>query len=241
VAALERLGKWDAALEEYRRMQDLLRDRRDDPPYFVTHAVASVGMIHEWRGQHRESDRIRDMLVPLSGRKSARLHPGLTRLLVERGEVDRAGEYFARRPDGWRVHAAKHFEAACELVAAAGAWDEVAATVVAAQAQAAAGAGSLPAFIHRLRGRAAVAGGQEEAPAHLAAAVSAFAELETPFEAAVTRTELAGALLAGGHAKEALTELDAADETFERLGATKALQSTAALRARASATLAGDE
>src|SRR5205807_8724468 len=125
VATLERLGEWDEALAQFERVRELLEDRRDEPPYFATHAYAAAGIIHEARGERLESDRLADLLLPMGAGFSARLYAWLTRLLIERGEIDRAVAYFAARPAAWRVHTAEVLAARCELIAAVGAWGEV--------------------------------------------------------------------------------------------------------------------
>ena len=42
-----RLGSWDDALEEFRLIRELLDDRRDEPPYFASHAFGTAALIHD--------------------------------------------------------------------------------------------------------------------------------------------------------------------------------------------------
>lgn len=162
---------------------------------------------------------------------SARLYPWLTRFLVERGESERARTYFARRPAGWRVHAAEVFEARCELVAATKAWDEASDAVREARAHADFGAEMMAPSADRLEGRAAIEDEPARAVDILRRAVGGFAALSTPHDEARTRLDLADALSAAGSPDEATSELDAAEATFERLGATSDVMAVRARRA----------
>jgi len=221
VVTLGRLGEWDEALVRFERLRDLLGDRRDKPPYFATHAYAAAGMIHEARSERLESDRLADLLLALGETFSSRLYGALARFLVERGEVDGATAYFARRPASWRVHSAEVFEARCELVATTGAWGEAPDAAREARAHAEFGVEVMTPVADRLEGRAAIDGEPARAFDILRRASEGFSELSMPHEEARTRLDLAEALSAAGTAHVAAGELDAAEATFERLGATK--------------------
>ncbi len=226
IASLECLGEWDEALTRFERVRELLGDRRDEPPYFATHAFGAAAMIHEARGERLESDRLTGMLVAL-GRPDARLYPVLTLLHVERGQIEQAQSYFAQRPASWRVHGAKVLAARCELVAASGTWSQASAAASEARAFAEFGARQLIPFADRLEGRAALHAEADDAPALLQRAVSGFAQLGMRVEEARTRVELAEVLKARGESEQASAVLDAATACFEALRASKDLQRAA--------------
>ena len=230
-----RLGDWDGATADLGEVRSLLDDRRDDPPYFASHAYAVAATIFERRGESVESDRLTGLLLPLAGHFSARLFGWLVILLVERGDLEKAGELMEVLPPSWRVHAATVFEARCELVAAAGRWGEVPELLVQARAYAdASGSRSLPAFADRLEGRLTLATGEaSEAARLLSRTVDGFRDLQTPYEAAVTRMDLARSLMLSGRREDALLTLDRAQATLEDLGAAKRLVSVRDLRAEA--------
>ncbi len=228
-----RLGDWDGAIARFERVRDLLDERRDDPPYFATHAFASVGIIAERRGDAVESDQMAGLLLPLKTGFSARLLPWLVVLLIERGDLPTANELLEDLPPAWRVHTTSVLEGRCEFVAATGAWDQAPSLVEEARAYSAA-SGSLPPALYaeHLEGRAALAARDPDRAADsLASAAGGFDRLGTPYEAACTSVELARALIESGRTAEAHVALDRADGIFESLRAAKAQRSVRELRA----------
>jgi len=224
VALEYRLGAWDRALATFERVRALLDDRRDDPPYFATHAFAAVGIIAERRDDSVQSDRMTGLLVPLGGGFSTRLLPWLVVLFVERGDLAPAKDLLEHLPPAWRVHTTGVLEARCEFVAVAGAWEQVPALAKEARSYSAASEALPPSvYADRLEGRAALAADDPEAavPA-LTRAVDGFDRLRTPYDVARTSVDLAKALIASGRRAEAAVVLDQAAATFERLRATKA-------------------
>jgi class 3 adenylate cyclase/tetratricopeptide (TPR) repeat protein len=219
-----RLGDWDGALASLDGLRQLLDERRDDPPYFATHAFAAGGIIAERRGDTVESDRLTGLLLPLAQSFSARLLPWLAILLVERGDLGPAKDLLENLPPAWRVHTTCVLEARCEFVAATGGWDEVAALEEEARAYAIASeALSPPIYAERLRGRATLAAGEPGRAAEtLASAADRFLRLGAPYDRAVTQADLARSLIAAGRRDKAATILDEADRTFEQLRARKA-------------------
>src|SRR6266508_1256459 len=115
-----RVGEWDRALVTFERVKALLDDRRDDPPYFATHAFGAAGIIAYRRDDSVQSDRMTGLLVPLGGGFSTRLLPWLVLLLVERGDLAPARDLLEHLPPAWRVHTTEVLEARCEFVAVAG-------------------------------------------------------------------------------------------------------------------------
>jgi class 3 adenylate cyclase/tetratricopeptide (TPR) repeat protein len=229
LAALHRLGDWDEAIVEFGHVLDLLDDRRDDPPYFVTHAFAAAAAIHEARGDRVRSDRLAGLLSRLAGEGQARMVPWLGRFLVLRGDIEAARAL--GRAANWQVHAADAYEADSELLAAGGVWDEAPALLAQMRRHAAAAdSPSLLAFADRLEGRAAFAAGDAAAAVGLLErAVAGFADLGAAWERALTELDLAAALSATGRGEEAVLTAASAAETFERLGCVRDLARARAL------------
>src|SRR5438093_13286165 len=150
-----RLGSWDAALEEFRLLRELLDDRRDEPPYFASHAFGTAALIHDARGDVVESDRLSGLLLTLERTTSGRLYPFLLRYVVRKGDLVRARSL--ERPTNWAVHKGDALEAESELVAASEAWDGADARVEGMRAHAEkTGAQRVSAFADRLAGPGAV-------------------------------------------------------------------------------------
>jgi hypothetical protein len=201
-------------------MRDLLDERRDRPPYFATHAFGAAAMIHGSRGERVESDRIAQILSSLVSVSSARLKPWLVRLLVRRGELDRA--LALPVPPAWRVHGGDLREAESELVAALG--DQPRAAALAEEMRREAdtnGTRSLVPFADLLDGRMALARGEVVgAVTLLQAAVDGFADLGCPWERALAEVDLARALGAADRADDAASVAETVFATFDALGAT---------------------
>ncbi len=230
---LYRLGDWDGAIAAFEEVRTILDDRRDDPPYFATHAYATAATIFERRGERVESDRLTDMLRPLRAGFSARYWAWFLVLLIERGDLDEARAHLADRPMAWRVHAPDVLEARCEFVAATGDWGEIPALADEARTYVAE-AGSTPplTYLARLEGRRALAmGDPEDAVRLLSEAAEGFDSLGAVYERAITDLDLARAQLAMGHGAEAKSLLDGPEDLFEQLRAVKALRSVRELRA----------
>ena len=66
IAALQRLGRWDEALEEFELVVALLGEGADHPPYFVTHgiAVADADPGTAGRPGHERPDDLDDAVAP---------------------------------------------------------------------------------------------------------------------------------------------------------------------------------
>jgi class 3 adenylate cyclase/tetratricopeptide (TPR) repeat protein len=232
VTILHRTARWDEALGQHALVQQLLGDRRDDLPYFVTQGVTSAALIHHARGERAEADRLEAGLVRLAA-ISGRVYDFLRRLLVIRGELELAASI--ERPRNWRVHANDAYEADAEFVAASRAWDRVAdlqeeARTYASRAQT---AGLVP-FLDRLEGRAALsAHDPARAARSLATAAERFDELGARWERALTQIDLARATDAAGDPERAGRALSEAIETFEELGAMRDLAAARSALGRA--------
>jgi class 3 adenylate cyclase len=223
VTTLHRIGRWNEALEEHGLIYQLLDERRDNPPYFVSGAIAAAAMIHEARGERVESDRLSDALMRAAAPVSGRGYGPLIRLLVMRDDVQGAGSL--ERPPSWRVHTNDVYEGEAELLAGTGDWSHASRLLDAMRSHVTrAGTIALLAFADRLEGRAALAeGNAAHAATSLSAAADRFDELGAPWERALTQVDLARALAARRDRAPADVALRAAAETFEELGAVKDL------------------
>ena len=121
-----RLGDWDGAINDFRTIRELLDERQDEPPYFVSHAYGAALLIDHARGASPEMERLADVLNPIessSEGRFTRLRPWLGMLSVVRHDFARAHELLDDLPPGWRIHGGEVFEARCELVRAEAAWE----------------------------------------------------------------------------------------------------------------------
>ncbi len=234
-----RLGRWDQALRTFSDLQEHLDDRRDDPPYFVSHAYAAATLIHAHRGEAVEVDKIRPSLVRLStARDSARLVPWMGKLLVACGDLGEARDLLEHPPLRWRVHAGTLLEARIDLVEAEGTWDEVPTLVKEARAHATtAGLIALPLFCDRLEASAALATGDAAAAAALLRPTAeGFARVGAVWERARTDRQLAEALLALQQIDEARDAATSALAVFQELGANNDARATDELLGRVGTT-----
>jgi class 3 adenylate cyclase/tetratricopeptide (TPR) repeat protein len=224
-ATLHRTGHWDEALTLYGHVRDTLDERRDQPPYFATHAYGTAGQIHASRGDIARSDQIVQILAPRMSSSSSRMYPWLLRLYVLRGELDAARALV--RPVAWRVHATEAYEAESEL-----AWatrDPSAGELAEEMRRHAAttGAASVAGFAERLAGRLAAEDGDHAgASAAFAKAIGVFERLGVPWERALTVVDLGRSQAASGEREAARGSWEDARETFERLGAVHDLAAT---------------
>jgi class 3 adenylate cyclase/tetratricopeptide (TPR) repeat protein len=215
---LHRIGRWDEAIEHFNTLRDLLDDRADDPPYFVSNAYGMAAAVHFCRGNRIASDEILEMLSRSDIDMSGRAYPPLMRALILRGEQDQAAAL--ARPVNWQVHTADVYESESELLAAQARWDEAPVLLATMRAHAeAAPAPQLPAFADRLEGRMLLAGGDPVAAGELLErSRKGFAGLGVIWERALTEISLASALDAIGLPADAEAARASAAATFEQLG-----------------------
>ena len=224
IAALQRLGRWDEALEEYEWVVGLLGEGADHPPYFVTQGIAVATLIRELRGDRAISDQMTSTMLSLEGGQSGRLYPFLLRVLVVRGDLERARSIAL--PSTWQVHANDTYEARAELVAASGAWHEAPGLLQEMRRhEERAGTAALVPFADRLEGRASLASGDATTGAGLLhRAADRFEELSASWECALTLVDLARALATLGKRDDARAALDDAISTFTALRSVRDLE-----------------
>ena len=226
VAVLQRLGRWDEALDEYDKVVALMGEGADHPPYFVTQGVAVAALIRELRGERATSDRMTSTMLSLMNSQAGRLYPFLLRVLVARGDLERARSIAL--PSVWRVHANDAYESQAELTAASGSWDEAPdlARTMREHAERA-GTTALVPFADRLEGRTALASGDPTTAVRLLQlAADRFEELSVPWERALTLVDLGRALADVGRRDDARAALDDAISTFTALGSVGDLERT---------------
>ena len=218
-----RLGDWDGAIDDFRTIRELLDERQDEPPYFVSHAYGAALLIDHARGATQQMERLADVLNPIESScegRFTRLRPWLAMLSVARRDFVRAHELLDELPAGWRNHGGEVFEARCELARSEGAWET--APVITAESRAFAETGGLSIlglFANRLEGHGLLAEG-DPAPALelLLLARDGFATCGAAYERARTEVLLADAFRALELSDEAQTASDDAQREFERLG-----------------------
>ena len=191
MAALYRSGRWDEALGEFGLVREMLGDRRDDPPYFASHAFGIAGVILHRRGERVQSDDLAGSMLRMVSESFGRLYGNLLRFLVIRGDLKLANEL--RRPRTWETHAGDALAAEAERLAASADWAGATDLVATMRAHAEAGdAPSVASFADRLEGRAEAADGDPgTAAACLLRAAAGFAALGDPWERALTDLDLA--------------------------------------------------
>jgi class 3 adenylate cyclase len=220
-----RLGDWDGAIDDFLTIRELLDERQDEPPYFVSHAYGAALLIDHARGASSEMERLADVLNPIessSEGRFTRLRPWLAMLSVERRDFARAHELLDDLPPGWRIHGGEVLEARCELVRAESARETV--PSVLAESRTFAERGGLPIlrlFADRLEGYALLADGDPSRGLDLLVGVrDGFTAHHAPYERARTEVVLADAFSALDRADEAAATTAEARREFDRLGVT---------------------
>ncbi|HXF71273.1 MAG TPA: adenylate/guanylate cyclase domain-containing protein [Actinomycetota bacterium] len=235
-------GDWDGVLELFDEVAGLLRERLDDPPYFMAGIVGAAAFVREAReepdaGLERSLERIRVNVRPgVHGSVAASCW--LAWLRARRGDLAGALDAIAET-ELVRYGIARPFreQVAAEILVLAERWDEVPAVLARARAYASeAGLLALPAHLDALEGRAALAAGDAVgAIAHLERAREGFARLPARWERARVELDLSRALLELGRVDEARADLEAAAPDLETAGARIELRRLRELRDRATA------
>jgi DNA-binding CsgD family transcriptional regulator len=220
-------GEWPKALDEAKRARDRLSDPPGQPA--VGLAFYQLGELYRLRGEFVEAESA----YREASRHGRAPQPGLSYLRMMQGDIDGAGAAIRRimgeRCD--RMTRAKVLGACVEIMLATG--DEGAAAEAASNLAAVAADVGAP-VLHAMAMQATAAlslhrGDPRDALDAAQQATSAWADLEAPYEHA--RSRLLGALACRdlGDRDTAHLEVDAARQTFERLGAAPDLDQLKAL------------
>jgi class 3 adenylate cyclase len=235
-----RLGEWEAFFQDVSLIEDLLGDRRGEPPGYASDHLGAAAFVHEVRGDSADADRVLEVIRWLE-REEERFSLGLAvwkSLLLARREVfDKARAALELPHTLWHGYARGIvLEARCEIVAQQGAWDEMPGVVDASRVHAdEAELLALPCFADRLEGLAARAGADRgRAKGLLERALSGFTELGASWEAARTALALAEVLADDGRAEDARRLLASARPVLERLRSVQESSSAEDLAARLS-------
>jgi class 3 adenylate cyclase len=225
-----RLGDWDGFFTDLANIQELLGERRAEPPYFAARPFAAAAFVHEVQGNRAAADRFIALIQTLDELQGAaraiERDPWIAWTLIRRGAFEEArGRLWNPLMENWGVARSLIMEARSDLLGEMAAWDEVPAFLEETRAYVEeAGLVALPFFADRLEGRAALAAQRRLVAENLLRrAAEGFASLEASWEEARTRLFLAEALLAARRIAEAREEIEKAYPVFERLSSAREL------------------
>jgi class 3 adenylate cyclase/tetratricopeptide (TPR) repeat protein len=228
------MGNWDGVLELFEEAAGLLRERLEDPPYFMAGIVGARAFILAAREvPGADAERSLEKIRGDAHSGSVVASYWLAWIRARRGDLAGALEAMG---DGERVRylVARPFQeqVAAEILALAERWDDVPALLARVRTYASeAGLLALPVHLDALQGRAALAAGDpERASPHLQRAREGFARLPARWERARTELDLATALLALGRRDEARQLLEGAAPDIHAAGARLELERLAELR-----------
>jgi len=220
-------GDWDGALEDQKLLESLNQDDVEAegiPPRHTWSAYAFTQLCLQLRGQIDEAARYASLLDTFDehDRTTGRFAPTIrsaaaARALLEAGDLDGALAKISLEPSPVVVC---HLEPMCEYIGLSESWDRLDEIVSAARAESErAGARTLPYFIARLEGRAALAAGDApRATELLRTSATGFGELAAAWEEATSRALLAHALDASEEHDAAATEREVASSIQRSLG-----------------------
>ncbi|MEA2022654.1 MAG: AAA family ATPase [Actinomycetota bacterium] len=225
-----RLGDWDGVLTDLEIARELLGDRFDEPPNFVSPLFAAAAAVSDARGDTATADRILALLGALHENAEprdrdivplAQWASYVSPILTRRGKGEEALRLLAETTwrRGTRMGLLLH--ARCDVIGAMGSWDEVPDLV--AESRDHARRMGLEALSHAadvLEGRWLLASGSiEPAAVILAEAVNGFGDLGARWDQVRAALLLVDALQLSGRFDEASTELGAIHSSVESLGA----------------------
>jgi class 3 adenylate cyclase len=233
-----RLGDWDGLLADLELLQQLLGDRREDPPYFASRPFGAAALILDDRGDSAGADRLVSVIEHLRSRRVGRTRAvlALTALLfARRGQPDLAQEYMMdalTQESG--APQPMMLEARCDFLAELEAWDEMPEFIRSARdVSEKGGLLALPAYADRLEGRAVLAAGNPgDAVRLLRQASETFVRIGARWEVAFTELHLAEAQLRAGDGQSARAGLDHVSPVFEELSSLREIDRARDLLAR---------
>jgi class 3 adenylate cyclase/tetratricopeptide (TPR) repeat protein len=218
-----RLGQWDEFENDVALIDELLGDRRENPPGFASDHIGAAAFVSEVRGQTDSADHRLRILTWLE-QAEERPSPGWlvwhALLLARRGEFAEARAHLERPEEGLQYGRGYILSARCDVLAEEGAWEEAPPVVAEARRHAAeAGLLALPFHADRLEGSAALAAEDIEAATMLLrSAANGFTSLKMRWEAARTTLVLGEAIARGGKGERAKALISKALPTLEELG-----------------------
>ncbi len=225
-----RLGDWDGVLADLLLASEMLGERKDSPPHYISAMHAAAALIREIRGQSADADQIVEVLRGVDGSAEApdrdsiplgRWAQYLAPLVARRGRLDEARRMLTGTT--WRRGARLGLllQAECEIAAYATEWPDVETLVELARAEAERGGLETLAYAaDRLAGMTALRDGDTEAAIELLQrAREGYAGLEAQWDLARVDLDLAGVLLDSGRAGQSLELLQPAISFFVQVGA----------------------
>jgi tetratricopeptide (TPR) repeat protein len=228
-----RLGDWPGVFRDMKLADDLVGERADAPPGFISRPFAVAALIYEIQGKQAEADRLLARLRSFEEwQEAGTFDAWLGLLLARRGRFEEASTRL-ERPEFAYLHdnLGLILEARCDAVAEVERWDLAGETVRLARGHAErAKLEALDLHASRLEGRALVASGQlERGTERLGAAAEGFTALGARWEAACTDLSLGRACRTLGDEAGARARLLSAVPVFEDLGAARELASARSL------------
>jgi class 3 adenylate cyclase len=225
-----RLGDWSGVLADLEIGRELLGDRFDEPPNFVSPLFAVAAAVSDARGDVEAADRILALLGALHENAEPRDRDTtplaqwasyVSPMLARRGRGEEALRLLTetRWRRGTRMGLLLH--ARCEVIGAMGSWNEVDDLLAEARDYARhMGLEALPHAAAALEGRWLLASGSAgRAAVVLAAAVDGFSDLGAKWDQIRAALDLVDALLTADRFDEASTKLSAIRPALESLGA----------------------
>jgi class 3 adenylate cyclase/tetratricopeptide (TPR) repeat protein len=227
-----RLGDWDGVLADLELASEMLGERKDSPPHYISAMHAAAALVHEIRGQSADADRLLEVLRGVDESAEApdrdstplgRWAQFLAPLVARRGWLDDARRMLTGTT--WRRGARLGLllEAECEIAAEGEKWPDVGTLVERARAEAE--RGGLEALGHaadRLAGICALRDGDTEVAVRLLQrARDGYAELDAQWDLARVDLALGGVLLDSGRVERSHELLRPAIAFFAHVGAAK--------------------
>jgi tetratricopeptide (TPR) repeat protein len=233
-------GNWSAVTDRlFPRIEALLQERAEDPPYFVLQSYFAAAFIRGAQGETAAAQPLIDIIRRAAEQQGAATNTkmtlwALTYLDLHAGRLDRARENLDMAIGPVGIAGPLSELVRCEAIAELGRWEEAPAHIEQARAYATeAGLRVLPAHLDRLEGRSLLATGSAASSIRtLTRAASTFEGLGSRWELARTRLDLAEASLETGKKQDSAVLLPQATQVFEELRSLREIKRAAELMDR---------
>ncbi len=225
-----RLGDWDGVLDDLELARELLGDRYDEPPNFVSPLYAAVAVVSDARGDLEGADRVLALLKALHANAEprdrdtvplARWASLVSPLLARRGRGEEGLRLLTET--AWRRGARMGLllHARCDVIGMMESWDEAEELVAEARDYARRmGLEALPHAAGALAGRWLLASGDPEGAAvELIAAVDGFGNLGARWDQVRAALTLVDAMRRVGRHNEARAVINSMRPSVDQLGA----------------------